>query len=254
MPLDSMPSEVEDLRKRIENLESSNLEPTELSLNWKRLLNEFLWGRAWKIFAMIGTGVAGAMWIFLSFIAQQKAEATALSVVKSPEFFKTLREDPEFIKAVGKKISTSFFQDGVFAFELKTCPEGWEPFEKGEGKFILGAGRGAIKRENGERQELKRRDPGEEGGYEQVTLTPENLPRHTHRISTSRSSEIHDGLGGSENSYGINQIFSYANEIKGFGVLDSVLEPTGVQESQLENMPPFVVLTLCKPPKLPNSQ
>ena len=58
---------------------------------------------------------------------------------------------------------------GMIGYFENTCPEGWEEYVHGHGKFILGAN--------------NRFQSGETGGNSTITLIVENMPPHTHTLT-----------------------------------------------------------------------
>ncbi len=129
--------------------------------------------------------------------------------------------------------------------ETNPCPgDEWKLYEEAKGRFVLGAG-------HGDRSELTPRKLRDIGGAESYQISIEQMPKHTHRISTDRGTSIHDGLGGSTSAdYGILQTFSdIPNEAGWTTVLPNTLESTGGKAdgstAEHENMPPFIALYLC---------
>ncbi len=235
------------LEERLKELESKPPEPLDLSPNWKRLLNEHLQVRLWGAFAAITAVLGAGGWFVLNTAARDEARDAAISVTE-PEIVKRLVSDDSFLEGVGDRLVESF-EGAVMAFQAEKCPEGWSDFEKGHGKFLLGAGRGAIVRPDGGEIRLETRNLDSEGGAERASLTKNHLPRHTHRISTESTTDnvaFHDGLAGSTAAaFGIAEVFTSTTGPGRYGPLDGVLEETGVASPSLEIMPPFVVVTLC---------
>ncbi|MEZ5534519.1 MAG: hypothetical protein R3F02_02740 [Thiolinea sp.] len=111
-------------------------------------------------------------------------------------------------------------------------PGDWEEASVGKGRFLLGQGNGYS--------------AGRLGGQSTVTLTTGHLPNHGHRVSTNNHTNVHDGLGGSGNNYGILSTFSdIPSKPNWQAVLPNMLEKTGGSQPH-ENMPPYVVVYFCQ--------
>ncbi len=93
--------------------------------------------------------------------------------------------------------------------------DGWKLYAPAESRFIVGAG--------------SRHEIGKTGGAERVKLSAAHMPRHNHSISTSRGANMHDGLGGSTSTYGIDTKYEHPNGDfgSGFGQLHGVLQFSG---------------------------
>lgn len=114
----------------------------------------------------------------------------------------------------------------VLAFDGQ-CPnanEGWKPYAKAEGRFILGVGTGPL---NGQVhiEQL--------GGAEEVQLMATHLPGHSHDVLLSSDTE-----GGGSGIRGANNNSNGAQSRK-----RAVSEG---EASPHNNMPPFVALTFCQ--------
>lgn len=133
------------------------------------------------------------------------------------------------------------------------CPDGWEPFRRGRGRMIVGAGDPAgVPGEFGfgeDGQQLSRRDLRQLGGAETHRLIIFEMPRHTHSVSDpghDHGSPVHSSNGG--NSVGWNAIG---------GTNHTDYEQTGRRSSGIKvrdagsgephnNMPPYIALNFCK--------
>lgn len=71
----------------------------------------------------------------------------------------------------------------VMAFNLAGCPEGWNPFEKLNGRVIVGAGKGP---------DLTDRPLGKQGGAETHTLSVAEMPSHSHTYTNTFNGSILD--------------------------------------------------------------
>jgi hypothetical protein len=114
----------------------------------------------------------------------------------------------------------------VLAFDRQRCPDGWESYDQGTGRMIVGAGRG---------NNLSARRVGDTGGMERVTLTLAEIPAHRHANPTVGNNQVIEEVNGLQvggrGSYGPQH--ARPTEVAG--------------ESQPhENMPPFVALLLCR--------
>lgn len=147
----------------------------------------------------------------------------------------------------------------VVAFDLSDgCPAGWRAdFSKGNGKFILGVGKGTLAYRGIHHKPdiadnvvaLSEVVWNDQGGAETHTLTPSQMPQHNHSLSTSHQagSAIHDGLGGSNAEYGIDRDFSApVGQADGsWGIMPKMLSQAGKSHPH-NNMPPYVALYFCK--------
>lgn len=109
------------------------------------------------------------------------------------------------------------------AFDSKKCPEGWEHYQLGAGRFLLGSGKG--------------RELHADGGAETHTLTVPEMPTHNHDSgkyslvvkSHTETTDETDDIGGEE-----------INVRRGFPM---VSQGEGKAHN---NMPPFLVVNFCK--------
>jgi len=115
----------------------------------------------------------------------------------------------------------------VMAFNLESCPTGWEKAEFTNGRFIIGVG---------ESEGLTPKNLLNKGGEEKHKLTIAEMPSHNHEWKGVRSDRPDDrGFGGSEKNvhmapgHSINNIGQYQG---------------GGQSHN--NMPPFVALLFCE--------
>lgn len=121
-------------------------------------------------------------------------------------------------------------QKVVVAFNLDVCPSGWQPLKNGEGRVIVGSGRG-----NG----LSARVLGDLGGAETHPLTLAEIPSHTHPHTDDgvyhNPSNKYDGL---------------LTEFRGnssVGLTHGARDTSPAGGGQAHNiMQPFVVLKLCE--------
>lgn len=114
----------------------------------------------------------------------------------------------------------------VMAFDLDSCPEGWEPLDKLAGRVVMGAG---MRDGSG----LTPRKLGETGGEEQHRLTVDEMPSHTHQIVSQAHWGDHThwqaGLGGDDGEFPASLTTT----------------PTGGDKPH-NILPPYYVLTYCK--------
>lgn len=122
--------------------------------------------------------------------------------------------------------------NSVMAF-ASACPKGWVPFENAIGRTIIGAGGGAG---------LERRNLLDVGGAERVTLTIDEMPRHSHSL------QMDEMLWGGKGSapYADNRIANGTDLDKEatFAPSGQVLEAGGGQSH--DNMPPWIALNYCR--------
>jgi hypothetical protein len=105
-----------------------------------------------------------------------------------------------------------------------TCPTGWTEYTAGAGRTIIGAGLG-----NG----LSKYDLHDKGGEETHTLTVEEMPRHTHKVTEMIADDNIDGVDSTTSHSG-----EHHNESRDTGEAGS--------GKPHNNMQPYIALTLCK--------
>ena len=145
---------------------------------------------------------------------------------------KQLPEMEEDIKDLQSNISNiiSIPKDAVLAFASASCPVGWGIYKEATGRVIVGSGLGIS---------LSPRVFEQTGGSEAHKLTLSEIPKHAH-------SHVDDSVAYKPAS----RYEGLRTEFKGdssVGLTHSA-RTTGAQGANMahNNMPPFVVLTLCK--------
>jgi len=136
------------------------------------------------------------------------------------------------------------------------CPKGWKAFDEARGRIVIGAGIPVTdpfsKWEQTQADGKTRKSvdistyaPMTIGGEQSHILTIQQIPSHNHSISTRRGADMHDGLGGSNEPYGIDQNFDASvPDDGGFGVLRKVISSVGGDEAH-SIMPPYIALYYC---------
>lgn len=123
----------------------------------------------------------------------------------------------------------------VAAFDLSSCPSGWQAFDDGKGRMIVGVGEGNVDENN---IPLSPRSLGDKGGEEQHRLTVEEMPDHKHDTNLAvRPTEANWGRASSKKS------------IAGSSALERF--ETGYTQnvgkgSPHNNMPPYIALLYCR--------
>lgn len=122
----------------------------------------------------------------------------------------------------------------VVAFDLKSCPDGWDDYHEGAGRFIVGAGRHTEHDEYG--HQVKALVVGEEGGNRTHKLIGNELAPHAHSLVWGQGRGRPGKITGSD-------IYRDAE----LNIFD-LKQKTGVegQGTPHNNMPPYKVLLLCK--------
>lgn len=131
-------------------------------------------------------------------------------------YFTALRPPPEVKVEPPPPVPSG----AVLAFDQESCPEGWEDFNSGAGRVVIGVGKS---------QGLTERKHLDVGGSETHLLTIDEMPAHDH-----------GGLwGGGESMAGMNNGDRYHtaghNKIRSDG-----------GGKPHNNMPPFIALRLCR--------
>jgi microcystin-dependent protein len=140
------------------------------------------------------------------------------------------------------------------------CPsQGWEPFHEGDGKFIVGAGSdGRLDPKSngastGVSRSLASYFVSDQGGEESRVLSEEYIPRHTHSISAVFDTEILNGFGGSEATYGLSPKFNKNAPTKpgwSQSIFEDFMSAFGGDKDgktlPLSNLPPYIALNWCR--------
>ena len=132
--------------------------------------------------------------------------------------------------------------DTVVAFEKVKCPKGWLPYEKADGRFIIGAGKGELR---------NKLNVGDIGGMEFVTLVESNMPSHQHGSIIHASSEEGEKKEEERRGWGNDrQINPAPKTTKGTGKWKNdggffLTSPAGKGEAH-DNMPPYIALRFCQ--------
>ena len=122
----------------------------------------------------------------------------------------------------------------------KLCPDGWALYQAGQGRMLIGAGDHNNKDRNGNTHEdyssyETDRTEGKTdstGGFERITLSPGQMPKHNHTITTiTRNAPNSGGLSHADG--GRDDYRKRDTEISGNN------EPHN-------NMPPYVAVYFCE--------
>ena len=174
-------------------------------------------------------------------IAEIEAKQIALDVT-SDRVVDDLLRDPNFVTTVlteGRKE----FEGAVVAFidteneeNNRSCPDNWGPWEKAEGRILIGVG-ASEDDVDAAAQPLLQLSPAETGGVVEHRLTPAEMPRHQHDY---KDRHLHDdGRGRAVGRDG------------GDGGADDLrrTDPAGGTDTDEwdahENMPPYVAVRFC---------
>jgi hypothetical protein len=214
----------------------------DLALVLKEHFRKYLIKVGVAIVALAGGGVLYLASNIAEDIAREVARETAAET-SATETANILIDNPELRGRLGDSIfaEISKLNGAVLAFDgIKSCPDGWDSYEEGMGRVIVGIG--ATQDDREETRDFKLGDS--KGNFSQE-LTKDQLPAHSHRISThNKKASQHDGLGGSGNSHGIDKNFDDSPQKGSWGVMESVVEETGEGEAH-NNMPPYIALKYC---------
>jgi len=121
--------------------------------------------------------------------------------------------------------------EAVIAFNLgkdSECPNGWKPFQPASGRMIVGAEPSDYPSYSDEEEKAV-------GGEKQVTLTVEQIPKHTHELIED-SAQTTGYLKAGEQRDGISSQVGNATH-------DRAME---VGDQAHNNMPPYIALYFCK--------
>lgn len=159
---------------------------------------------------------------FLDCLVQQQTELTSLrEQVEALSSAPTPRVPTPTVEWPGALVA---------AFSGAGCPEGWSPFQAAAGRMIVGAGVNNHSDERG--VALTDYSVLAVGGEEQVILTWQQMPAHTHQYRGALE---------------VGRPFPGGAESDTFGDPDlRNTEPAGGNDPH-NNMPPYVALTWCSP-------
>lgn len=130
--------------------------------------------------------------------------------------------------------STIILSGAVVAFDhTDGCPEGWDEFKDGAGRFIVGVGR--HKENDDEGKPIKELDYRAKEGKRQHKLTVQEMPKHDHTLVWGQ------GRGRPGQVTGSNIVPGPLNIID---LRQNTGEQGGGQPHNI--MPPYIVLHLCK--------
>lgn len=115
----------------------------------------------------------------------------------------------------------------VVAFDrVSGCPNGWAKFEQAQGRFLLGVGKGPLN---------DTVDHLHTGGQEEVALTIQQMPRHSHT-----------GWVGKEGyRAAMNEVHEQIHNAHAVRIGDTGGKADGSTEPHV-NMPPYIALYFCK--------
>lgn len=119
---------------------------------------------------------------------------------------------------------------GTIAFFSRPgCPDGWEEFKEGSGRFLIASGEGYAFLSK--------------GGKKEVALSIAEMPKHTHN-ATSLASEKGFSKGPSTWRGGGSEGSTYVGTERDIRV-STQIQDTGEGKPH-DNMPPYLALTLCR--------
>lgn len=122
----------------------------------------------------------------------------------------------------------------VVAYNLASCPEGWEEADYAKQRFIVGVGN---------TPEFETRTLLEnEGGEEVVKLEVDQIPQHAHRLNDIGTAHDDEGTGGADDEWVVKVGRSINTELSILGEKNTEITDTEPHN----NMPPFVALRFCE--------
>lgn len=153
----------------------------------------------------------------------------------SPERHAGLNQS-ELISALSKNVDFArlaatglggLFQGAVLAFDSSSCPDGWQAFSDGAGKFLMGSN--------------SQRPFRSVGGAETVVLSALNLPEHSHEtlvgVLAGTSPFGHSAAPNPQAIFGARQGLTFVANTA----------PAGFQKpTPIGILPPYISLTLCR--------
>ena len=131
-----------------------------------------------------------------------------------------------------------------------TCPTGWEPFRKGRGRFLIGAGSPGAEGdkyeidENGE--EIYNYSTLEHGGAAQIEVRQADLPAHSHPVTRGDREEIlFKTYPIRDVDDGALSILSQTGDVALFS-FEAGNQPNAPSVARFNNMPPYIALYFCR--------
>ena len=133
--------------------------------------------------------------------------------------------------AILAKNCTVLHRDAIVAFNRKEgWPKGWEKYEEGAGRLIVGVGRHEKTEYN---QSIPELDVGETGGTRTHRLSTEEMPEHSHQYEFSTGYDSPRHTDSSPDEFGDHDTFEETSRSGG--------------NSPHNNMPPYIALHFCRP-------
>ena len=141
------------------------------------------------------------------------------------------RDAQEILDKLNVREKNAIGGSGTIAFfDRPNCPDGWEEFKEGSGRFLIASGDGY--------------NYLSKGGQKEVALSIAQMATHSHKATGRTSKGFTEaastwrggGSPGPKPTYVGN-----ASESK----VDITMEPTGEGKPH-DNMPPYLTLTLCR--------
>jgi hypothetical protein len=120
----------------------------------------------------------------------------------------------------------------VMSFATDSCPAGWDPYSRAQGRFLVGIGNDGGNNRSADGAVLSSRPLNEVGGNEKHKLTVGQLPKHSHAIHGSNGTRTPGHPDYTPDEYGL-KIPNY--------------ERTSDEgnDEPLPILPPFVALNFC---------
>ena len=163
-----------------------------------------------------------------------------------------LKDTGKFVKLVEKEVSKQLSGvhlpvGAVVAFAKKDCPKGWAPYNKAEGRFIIGVGKGPL-------SAPVLIDQAE--GKEMMTLKENHLPSHQHGTMIWVKRDEEEKWARKNKTAMIGWGFGYASGKNMFGLAGPrirdgnhfLTEAKGDSEP-FNIMPPYIALRFCQNPR-----
>ena len=111
------------------------------------------------------------------------------------------------------------------------CPPGWEEFTDGQGRVIIGQGQGI---------DLTNRTYRETLGEESITLSVENIPRHSHYLWARSIVDQGDGVS-------VASGYDHEDATSGMRTRDLISETAPAPNAPIQILPPYIALYWCTP-------
>ena len=144
---------------------------------------------------------------------------------------KTLEERIAIIEEQTRSLS-QIPTGSVMSFAVDSCPAGWDPYARAQGRFLVGIGNDGGNNRSGDGAVLSPRLLHAVGGNEKHKLTVAQLPKHSHAVHGSNGTRTPGHPDNTPDEYGLKIPNHERTSDEG-------------NDEPLPILPPFVALNFC---------